>query len=757
MPGRRGWIVSALLVLASWPSAARTYAIVIGISDYPGSPLTLPLPWASDDARVFASQLAKVFDGPPLLLNTPNARLNTVKYELNRVFTQTKPGDTVCLFISSRGVARAGGDGYIGTADMVWMKPESTGLPVNYIRDLITDNKQRVSRVIVFADISRKPRERAANQINEAVLDQFGNIKQPVVAGILATQPGEVSEESDSLKQGVFGYYLTLSGSKGYASIPTLYDELTKLLSAANTKQRPLVFGDQRAGPDPIWHQASADGPIGFSRYPMLFASSFWLAGLLAMQQPDSAVQKRVLEIESDIREGLPRNGAAFADQVLGIENRVSPETWERLRGSALAALADRGQRVVNSYGTEDLLPEDPSRVGEQQFSAAASDFEAALKLTPAGGDFRRFREGLIVRKLFCEGRPRRPGAVDLLMKADGFGDARIPETQNALGIAYLENAPRDIDKAIRAFQDAKAQSPAWMYPRTNLALAYIENGDYSAAEREYLEAIAKRLSTPQLYYNYGLLLHRLNRRREAEAAYKKAEAAYDQVTGELEKRAKDWEERKGEDKKMLAAEGSLARSRAAIYRKNKSEVYNAWGALLVSEHDNRRAREMYTKALSANPDHCPARENLSRLEDSAAAIALLDHASCAQVASAQLRLGQLQLERGNYDAARTKFDEARRLRPDNTQALAGLAAVASARGGPKQAAALLQEAVRTQQKEGGVSPSLFAQLGEAYRAMGDAEQCRTAYQSAIEAIQSVQSRYSRKQLRSRMSACTTR
>jgi Flp pilus assembly protein TadD len=66
----------------------------------------------------------------------------------------------------------------------------------------------------------------------------------------------------------------------------------------------------------------------------------------------------------------------------------------------------------------------------------------------------------------------------------------------------------------------------------TSSALFQIENGDYAAAEREYCEAIALDSSVPYVYYNLALLLNRMNRRSEAEAAYGKARDVYDASAG---------------------------------------------------------------------------------------------------------------------------------------------------------------------------------------------------------------------------------
>ena len=120
------------------------------------------------------------------------------------MLTQAQPGDIVYIFISARGIAKPGSDGYIGTSDMVSEKPESTGVPVAYLRRLISGTQEqgfrdkcKADRVILFADVARGP-QKLANDINLRVAE-LGSIHQPAVAGILATQPGQISLEAAAL------------------------------------------------------------------------------------------------------------------------------------------------------------------------------------------------------------------------------------------------------------------------------------------------------------------------------------------------------------------------------------------------------------------------------------------------------------------------------------------------------------------------------------------------------------------------------
>jgi Flp pilus assembly protein TadD len=85
-----------------------------------------------------------------------------------------------------------------------------------------------------------------------------------------------------------------------------------------------------------------------------------------------------------------------------------------------------------------------------------------------------------------------------------------------------------------------------------------VETGDYRSAIRAYQEAIRLTPQYSYLPYNLGLVYQRLNRRKDAETAYTKAE--------------------------MLAP--------------NSAEPYNALGTLKASEGKRTDAEQLYRQAL---------------------------------------------------------------------------------------------------------------------------------------------------------------
>jgi tetratricopeptide (TPR) repeat protein len=747
--------------------------VVIGIRDYQNA-FTNPVPVALNDADRFAGfSKIRALDQAPLLLKSADphtsrlddATLTKVETELSGAFSQSEVGDTIYLFISARSIARGNLDGYIGTASMSSEKPESGGLPLRFLRKLIEGS--RVSRVIIFADASRKPKENIANNIGQRFSELGAN---PKVAGILATQPGQVSEEfTDSNNPpgyGLFGFYLVNAGTSGPRDLSGVYAVLQQNLKG---RQKPADFGSAKNKTSPLWSE-SAGSPAErtkiFPRSPFFLASNVWFANLLMMQAIDLTSRARAIRMTllADHEIADPRNLAA---EIIRLQNGIPDDLWGQLRNLAVERFAGDAQRAVDDYGIQDLLPDDPLRVTPIKFRAAADGFTAALDLLPTSDSrdvakqriYAAFGEELQVRKLLCDALSGPTVDATPLQQAHRLG-AVIPEVHNALGIYYLESV-KDYDAAIAEFRDAKRASPGWMYPRHNLALALIEKGDYSAAEREYREAIATQPSQPYLYYNLGLLFHRTNSRSEAKNMYEKALNTYKTAIGTLGEHAAEW-------KDLSPRDESLAAHRARIFRVNQAEVRNAWGILLASGGDLKGAREMYDNALKSNVDLCAARDNWAQLEQWAVtrnkrsavpgrALSLLTEnlarPACADFHPSLLQRARLERKAGDLLGARKDFARVHQIVSVNTEALMGMAEIDSATRDFQSASALLRETIDIETKSGGLAfTDVYVQLAEVQRQTGDAAACRKSFDLALRSA--ANSSVSKGELRRRMANC---
>jgi tetratricopeptide (TPR) repeat protein len=779
---QRIYVTALALVFCPYAGFARDRVAVIGVRDYTADASTKPVRFADNDAGLFGSfAIQKALDPTPVLLTFPAveyqrngvrarsqvANLITIEHELSTLFGQAEPRDTIYLFVSARGMAWPSLEGYLGTIDMVGSKPQSGGLPLRFLRQLIEGS--HVGRVIIFADVSRKPGEVFANDINRRVAE-LGGI--PKVAGVLATQPRQVSEEKENPQpgRGFFGQYLVTSGAAGAMNLSALYLAVRKALEsdpATKGKQTPADFGAPPAKNGLLWRASLLpefeEWPHESTKPPVLVASTKWFAGLLAFQQPSANTRAASVRAELE-RSGPVRDPQALVDAVKGLRSQLSEEERQDIQTLAIERLAGDAQRPVNRYGMQNLLPEDPLRVKPEEFKKAAEEFSAALQILPES--FSALYQELYVRQLLCEGLSGKTVAIDPLNTAERFcvkmSRPVIPEVHNAIGIYYLESTPKDYDQAIREFTDAKKASPGWIYPRHNLALALIEKGNYAQAEREYRDAIASQPLQPYVYYNLGLLLHRMNRRPEAKVVYQQARDVYDKAISELQERLADWQGRLPED-------AGLVRERIDLFKISRAEILNSWGVLLASSHDVKGAREKYGDALDINGDLCPARDNWAKLEQSVAerqdrnsvsnkAVDLLDQnlarPACAEFHPSLLQRARLRRKQGDLDGAKADLERVLKLVSSNTEALTGLADIQATNLEYEPAIQSLNKVIAIEAQSGGVYPAVYAQLAEVYRRAKNPAACLESYGKAIAATPGAVSDVSIRELRKRSTMC---
>jgi tetratricopeptide (TPR) repeat protein len=774
---QRIYVAAIALVCCPHAGLARDRVAVIGVRDYPADAFTKPVKFADNDAELFGLfAIQKALDPKPVLLTFPAieyqlngsrarsqvADLSTIQGELSRLFGQAEARDTIYLFVSARGMAWPGLEGYLGTVDMVGSKPQSGGLPLRFLRQLIEGS--RAGRVIIFADVSRKPGAVFANDINRRVAE-LGGI--PKVAGVLATQRHQVSEEKDNPEpgRGLFSQYLVSSGAAGAMSLSALYSAVRKALDqdpATKGKQTPADFGAPLAKNGLLWRASLLpefeEWHPNSTKPPVLVASTKWLAGLLAFQAPSANTRSAAVLAELE-RSGPVPDPKALVDAVKDLRSQLSDDEWQEIQTLAIEKLAGDAQRPVNRYGMQNLLPDDPLRVKPEDFKAAAKGFSAALQLLPAS--FSAMREELTVRKLLCEGLSGKTVAIDPLNQAHA-SQAVIPEVHNAIGIYYLESTRKDYDKAIHEFNEAKKASPGWMYPRHNLALALIERGNYAQAEREYRDAIASQPLQPYVYYNLGLLLHRMNRRSEAKVVYQQAWDVYGKAIGELQERVEDWQGRLPEDARSAC-------ERLDIFKINRAEILNSWGILLASNHDVKGAREKYGLALKVNSDLCPARDNWAKLEQSVAerqdrnsvskdALDLLDQnltlMSCPGFYPSLLQRARLRRKQGDLGGAKADFGRVLELVSSSTEALTGLADIQAKNLEFEGAIQSLNKVIAVETQSGGVYPAVYVQLAEVYRRAKNSAACLESYGKAITATPGAVSDVSIRELRKQSAKC---
>jgi tetratricopeptide (TPR) repeat protein len=311
---------------------------------------------------------------------------------------------------------------------------------------------------------------------------------------------------------------------------------------------------------------------------------------LQCQETPTGTTQALTTEFDGAISAGkLVGDRGAFG-LLQQMKPGLSAEDWADQRDRLLDELTRRGSQVVNRYTEGDEVPQQKS-----DYDRCAALYEAANQLEPSPRSE--------ARMWFCRGRSYlEPGeqrnfdvAVEDLKRAIQADPENGGYHYNALGVAYLQQGLTK--EAAEQFQKAiDHDSPTWTYPRHHLALTYLETGDYVEAQQKYREAIEKAgdQQTGYLHYNLGLLAHQLGQKKEAESEYKTALKLFTDQTAREEARN--------------------APERAAVFRNDAAQAYNALGALWASEGKHQQAAEAYEQSLKLNPDLEAAKSNLDLL-----------------------------------------------------------------------------------------------------------------------------------------------
>ena len=599
-------------------------------------------------------------------------------------------------------------------------------------------------QVLLFADVCREPNPPTTRNLINSRLSELDS--DPKVAGLLASQPKQVSQALPERERGAFGYYL-VEGLKRPASVKNglvaadlgpLYQYVhANVHRATARKQSPYLFGErsltrgrqtwrgravaaylpprrqlhalERAGSD----SASVSA---VSYYPKSRRHSFWrlgLLGLLAQSAPPTP------------RQAFDR---AIADgRLLG--PRGAWEIYERNPASGFEvgdlnrlaiALEEQAQNVIARYGEGDQFPDDPQRPGKQQFADAAELFRLCTRVRqrwPDGLD-EELRPSLRAREDFCRAKAMtfdsEFDAAAALLRRSLAANPNLPEPHNALGVVNLERGRHE--SAISQFEASLELAPDWAYARHNLALAHVERGDYAQAEQEYRTAIERTPYHPYLFYNLGVLLQRLNRKSEAEREYRRSLESYEELDEREAAKLAEWSEQ------GLAAEADRARTRRSVWKNNKAEVRNALGALFHARGKLGRAADEYRAAVDLRPAFGHAKYNLGLLEAEQAR-GDLDHPGFSRAIALWREVLELSPD---HTAARLRLAESLALLGETGEATSQYEAILEALGQFRPArAGLLELRGDAQKREGRIDRACDAYSGALELAAGEQSEKR--------------------------------
>ena len=714
------------------PAEGRSYALLVGVSDYQ-DPNINPLRFAHEDATLFQQHLQSPRGGAipseniQLLINE-QATTAGIRMAVDTLLkTVAGPEDTVLVFVASHGTVDPNtGQGFIVTYDSDPQDLASTALPMADLQNLVQDELSSVKRVQIYVDVCHAGKIGTIldkkNRINR-VVENLGEADGEII-GFMASEPREVSFEGPQFGggHGAFTYFLlnALNGAADYGQEGTVilndmidYVE-NKVEEATYDRQHPRRFGDF----DRSVIMARLDQP-GVSIQPwkgvdeenLMAAAGTPVAeqGSRSLVAPAVPRRRRSGNLASDIlmfqraldtNRILP-NDSENAFTILGSLRRRLPKPQYLEQSNALRVkLEIEGQQVLLRYLQGEQVPQE-----RENFLSGAAFFEQARVLTP---------ESLLLdaRSSFCLGRVAifdkdYSRAVDYLERA-----ARLDPTgaysYNALGIARLEQS--QYAQAIAAFQDAIQRAQRWAYPYHNLALSYVQTGDYTAAIETYKRAIEMSPDFAYLPYNLGLVYQRLNRRREAERAYRETIAKAENLEPEPRRRH------------LALAHNALGYLKASSGRAEEAEsLYRQSldydGNLLEGRHNlavllagNRKngpgsrvaeAIDLWRENLEKDPAYLPSLLSLARTLDQSGQTgdAIEQYETVVRTRpkylAARLALADLQLRENRPDAALEQLNAARELQQSSAEIHERLGDVNRQLGRHAEAAQAYQSALR--------------------------------------------------------------
>jgi uncharacterized caspase-like protein len=252
-------VLAAGAMSAAEPPRGKTWALMIGISQYRKLPRDLWLQYPDSDAREFAKFLASPRGGavPPdqmLLLINEQATTAAVRHAF-AAFLGDKPGrnDTVYVLIAGHGTVDNTG-AYILTSDSDPEDLAKTALPMAELHTVVEDELNRAGRVILLADVCRAATIAGQKTASlGAVVEKLGEAPGEML-GLMAARPKELSNEGPEYGggHGAFTWSVLrgLAGAAdadrdGFVTAGELIDFVsTDVAKLTGNRQHPRDFGN---------------------------------------------------------------------------------------------------------------------------------------------------------------------------------------------------------------------------------------------------------------------------------------------------------------------------------------------------------------------------------------------------------------------------------------------------------------------------------------------------------------------------------
>ncbi len=228
---------------------AKTFALIVGISEYPKLPKDLWLQYPKADAAALAKTLALPSD--QLLLLTDGQATTAALRDAFKTFLK-RPGkdDTIFIFIAGHGNVDDSG-AYILTSDSDTSNLKGTALPMGEVQQLVESELSSAGHVVFLADVCRAGMIgsiRLGSKVAE-IGDSPGEL-----LGLMAARPRELSIEGPDFGGGHGAFtdsvLRALGGAAdvdhdGVVTAGELIDYVTRDVPVrTRDKQHPREFGD---------------------------------------------------------------------------------------------------------------------------------------------------------------------------------------------------------------------------------------------------------------------------------------------------------------------------------------------------------------------------------------------------------------------------------------------------------------------------------------------------------------------------------
>jgi tetratricopeptide (TPR) repeat protein len=654
----------------------KTYALVVGISEYDQAAQFPDLPFAGRDASEFAKYLRTDRGGvpDPMVLRDRAATSGAIRNYFNSLKTRAGKNDSIVVFVAAHGDMLHNIPSLI-TRRADPQDPSINSLPLSELQNLILGRTAPFRRALIFLDLCHSGHAArfeppAGKPDTQFLLMTATNESRNALA---------YEDEIFDRGHGAFTYFLLRGLNTGEA--PLMLGMVSDSISAAALK----TYVEARVA----YATGGRQSPTTrLAIDPMEEIASLKKDGIPGFDTADLATLRIPFQLRASLSRGR-RQAPAPPAAPLPLDD--SPDLARRV------ALEDQGEEILLQYLKGDETPQT-----RDDFARGARIFQDALALQP-GAPY------LMARASFCEGRSlvfekQYVRAIGLLEDSIRL-DPSAAYGYNALGIAYLERAHYPL--AVSAFEDAIRRAPNWAYPRHNLALAYTQTGGYPAAIAQYRRAIEAAPRYSYLHYNLGLVYQKINRAREAEQEYRQARSLAPDRAAPLialgvlkagqsrgREAERDYREalallaRHPDPANLLTARHNLA---ALLARKRKrfAEAEDLWKQNIQAA-DYLPSRFSYAEALLTPA----AKDRPGRIAEAIAQYRAILRSNPEQLAI-RLRLAAQLEATGQFEDAARELLEAQRRQPDNAVIYERLGALQDRMNQPEAARRSYESALR--------------------------------------------------------------